>query len=241
MDYTRAGVIITDPELDDHPIIFANRAFETMTGYMKEEIIGRNCRFLQGPDTEVEKVNEIRHSIREKKAVSVTIKNYRKNGEVFWNELHIDPVRDAENDKWYFIGIQKDVTEYEKAKEELKNSLDQVNRLSTPIVPIEEGVSVLPLIGDVTEERLENILSDLTSSISATKDHTLILDLSGLSDINEHVIHGIFNLSDLLRLLGTSLIITGISTRLAIKTVKMRIDLPQIRTFSTVKEAIQMR
>ncbi|TMW73470.1 PAS domain-containing protein [Alteribacter natronophilus] len=241
MDYTRVGVIMTDPDLEDHPIVYANRAFEEMTGYSADEFIGKNCRFLQGADTDADEVAKIREAVNTRQSVTVTIKNYRKNGEAFWNELHIDPVFDEANSKRYFVGVQKDVTDYRTAKEELLLSIDEVSRLSTPIVPVEEGVSVLPLIGNITEKRLETILTNITAAVSDTKDHTLILDLSGLNDINEHVIQGIFNLHDLLRLLGTSLIITGISTKLAIKATGLQIDLSQIRTFSTVKEAIQLR
>ncbi|MBM7094507.1 PAS domain-containing protein [Bacillus sp. H-16] len=238
MDYTRAGVIITDPDLDDNPIVYANKSFGAITGYDPEEYLGKNCRFLQGGGTSSEAIKDIKKGLMNKRPVSVTLKNYRKSGEAFWNELHIDPVYVKEEEKYYFIGVQKDISELKDSQAKIKGYLEEVSRLSTPIVPIEDGVSVLPLIGNVDEERLEIILQNITAAVSATKDHTLILDLSGLSDINEHVIRGIFNLNELLRLLGTRLIITGISTRLAIKATHLQIDLSEISTFSTVKEAI---
>ncbi|WP_035186273.1 PAS domain-containing protein [Alteribacter aurantiacus] len=241
MDYTRAGVIITDPDMEDNPIVYANRAFEAISGYEPKEFLGKNCRLLQGPETSTDTIAEMKRAIDLKQQITVTIKNYRKNGETFWNELHIDPVYVEKEAKYYFIGVQKDISEYKESKEKLQSYLEEVSRLSTPIVPIEDGVSVLPLIGNVDEGRLEIILQNITSAVSQSKDHTLILDLSGLTDLNEHVIRGVFNLNDLLRLLGTQLLITGISSRLAIKATQLQIDLSSIRTYATVKEAITHR
>ncbi|WP_458525490.1 bifunctional diguanylate cyclase/phosphodiesterase [Onishia taeanensis] len=105
------GVAIVDVTLPDMPIIFANHAFSHITGYSNAEVKGRNCRFLQGPDTEPAAVEEIRRGLAEERDVQVTLCNYRKNGERFWNELHISPVSDAKGQVSHFIGVTNEVTQ----------------------------------------------------------------------------------------------------------------------------------
>lgn len=104
------SILITDNRLYDNPIIYCNMAFEYVTGYTREEVIGLNCRFLQGPERDIECVTAIRQGLREGKDIEVTIRNFRKNGSVFYNELHISPVRDSSGAITHFIGIQLDVT-----------------------------------------------------------------------------------------------------------------------------------
>ena len=89
------GITIADAGLPDNPLIYANAGFEKLTGYSVAEVIGRNCRFLQGPGTNPEAVEELRTAIRNKRAVTVILLNYRKDGTPFWNRLAITPVRDA--------------------------------------------------------------------------------------------------------------------------------------------------
>jgi PAS domain S-box-containing protein len=104
------GVVISDPYQPDNPVIFANGGFTRMTGYTPQEIIGRNCRFLQGPDTDPEIVREIRAAIASRQAITCTLINYRKDGTPFWNELTINPVFDGEGQLMSFVGLQNDVT-----------------------------------------------------------------------------------------------------------------------------------
>ena len=92
MAQTRMAVCLTDPKQADNPIVFCNRAFERLTGYRQHEIIGRNCRFLQGPKTDQHQVTKIRDAIRTEEVAVVEILNYRKNGEQFWNALHLGPI-----------------------------------------------------------------------------------------------------------------------------------------------------
>lgn len=239
IDHSRVGVTITDPNQADNPIIFVNEGFLNITGYEEQEIIGKNCRFLQGTNTNKNHVSQIRRAIKNRESVSVEILNYRKDGMPFRNDLHIEPVFVEQDDQYYFIGTQKDISEQRDAEENLKNSLKEITALSTPIVPIAEGVSVLPLIGNMDWERLDLISDNISKKIAETKDQTLILELSGLSNFEEEVIRGIFRLSDMLALLGSELIITGITPDFAIKSTEIQMDLSSIKTFSTVKEAIQ--
>jgi diguanylate cyclase (GGDEF)-like protein/PAS domain S-box-containing protein len=105
------AILITDAEVPGNPLIYANPAFERITGYSQEEALGRNCSFLQNEDTDQPAVEELRQAIREQREGRVLLRNYRKDGSLFWNELLIAPVRDESGKITHFVGIQNDVTE----------------------------------------------------------------------------------------------------------------------------------
>nr|AML76610.1 putative LOV domain-containing protein [Juncus inflexus] len=104
--------VITDPRLPDNPIIFASDSFLELTEYSREEILGRNCRFLQGPETDRDTVKKIREAIDNQKDVTVQLINYTKSGKKFWNLFHLQPMRDQKGEVQYFIGVQLDGTEH---------------------------------------------------------------------------------------------------------------------------------
>ncbi|MBR0658129.1 sensor histidine kinase, partial [Neoroseomonas oryzicola] len=104
------GIVVSDPNRPDCPIVYANPAFHRITGYGPAEVIGRNCRFLQGPATDPASVHAIRRAMAERRPVDVEIVNYRRDGTRFVNELHISPVFAADGRLDYFFGIQHDVT-----------------------------------------------------------------------------------------------------------------------------------
>jgi len=116
MAQTRMAVCLSDARLPDSPIVFANRAFGLLTGYEQDEIIGRNCRFLQGPKTSRTAVNRISEALKREDVVVVELLNYRKDGETFWNALHIGPIYDHEGKLLYFFGSQWDVTDVHAAR-----------------------------------------------------------------------------------------------------------------------------
>ena len=107
---TRMPMVITNPRLPDNPIVFANDSFCALTGYAREEIVGRNCRLLQGPDTDPAEVARIGEAVRLGQAIQVDLRNYRKDGEAFWNRLLMAPVRDASGQICFFFASQLDVT-----------------------------------------------------------------------------------------------------------------------------------
>ena len=107
---TRMPMIITDPRRDDNPIVFVNDAFCRLTGYDRAEILGHNCRFLQGPETDPETIQRLREAIAEPRAIEVDVRNHKKNGEPFWNRLLMAPVNDAGGELAYFFASQLDVT-----------------------------------------------------------------------------------------------------------------------------------
>ncbi|MGR8980563.1 MAG: PAS domain-containing protein [Gammaproteobacteria bacterium] len=122
------GVTLADPDLDDMPIVYVNKAFEKMTGYSQEDIIGHNCRFLQGRDRDQEERYKLAEAIRNNRPVVVTLRNYKKNGELFYNRLKITPLFDSKGKILYFLGVQYDVTEQvnsENAIKDLNRRLDE--------------------------------------------------------------------------------------------------------------------
>lgn len=116
MAQTRMAICLTDPHQPDNPIVFANRAFRELTGYSEAEIIGRNCRFLQGPDTDSEAVGQLRRAIESEDVLIVELLNYRKDGRAFWNALHVGPIYDDAGRLAYFFGCQWDVSDIHSAR-----------------------------------------------------------------------------------------------------------------------------
>ncbi|ACV81120.1 PAS domain-containing protein [Nakamurella multipartita] len=97
---------------DDAPLVYANESFQRMTGYAPEEILGHNCRFLQGPDTDRAQVRRLHEAIRRHTDISVIIRNYRRDGSWFWNKVSISPIHEPGSDEvTHFIGTQIDVTD----------------------------------------------------------------------------------------------------------------------------------
>jgi PAS domain S-box-containing protein len=98
--------VLSDPRLPDHPIVFASEGFLRMSGYERGEVLGRNCRFLQGPDTDRGTVVEIRDAIREERACQVRILNYTKLGAPFWNLFHMAPIFASDGRVMHYVGVQ---------------------------------------------------------------------------------------------------------------------------------------
>ncbi|MEC0897908.1 PAS domain-containing protein [Bacillus velezensis] len=238
LDHARIGVVITDPSLEDNPIIYTNQGFMDMTGYSSEEILGKNCRFLQSKETDRQQVAKIRKSLTQKEKITVRLKNVKKDGTPFWNELNIDPL--YVEDKLYFVGFQKDITEQKEYEKLLEDSLTEITTLSTPIVPIRNGISALPLVGNLTEERFDSIVTTLTDILTASKDDYLIIDLSGLAEVNEQTADRIFKLHRLLKLIGTELIITGIKPTLAMRMNQLDASFSSLKTYLNVKDAVNV-
>lgn len=116
MRMTHMPMCLSDPNQPGNPLVFVNRAFEDLTGYTAEEVLGRNCRFLQGPDTDPVAVDEVRRAIAARVDVSVELYNYRKDGSGFWDALYISPVFDEAGELLYFFASQLDVTRRREAE-----------------------------------------------------------------------------------------------------------------------------
>ncbi len=114
------SISITDPSRPDSPLIYVNPAFERTTGYAAAEVLGRNCRFLQGEDWDQPGLEELRAAIREERHCTVVLRNYRKDGTLFFNELSVYPVRDENDHLVNFVGVQNDITERRRTEEALR-------------------------------------------------------------------------------------------------------------------------
>jgi PAS domain S-box-containing protein len=161
---------LSDARLPDHPLVFVNPAFERTTGYAREEVEGRNCRFLQGPDTDPEAVARIRASLEAHEQLTITLLNYRKDGTPFWNELSLSPVHDAQGTLTHVVGIQSDVTGRVQAEQERERHLaaervarEDAERAQRRLALLAEATSMLAATLDVDEslDRLTGLVVPL--------------------------------------------------------------------------------
>lgn len=127
------GIVVAEKEGDDTILVYVNPAFEQLTGYSAEEILYQDCRFLQGEDTNVASVKVIREAINDQTPVRTILKNYRKDGSVFWNELSVTPFFDEVDQITYYIGIQKDVTTQVELSLELEAAHETIERLNAQL------------------------------------------------------------------------------------------------------------
>jgi len=138
------GVVITDPNRPDNPIIYTNPAFSKITGYGAEEILGQNCRFLQGEDRDQPDLQRLRASISEGQAVTVVLRNYKKDGTRFYNELTVSPVCNPDGQVVSFVGIQNDITQRVEAEKRISEFYSIVSHeLRTPISKIKSSLSLV--------------------------------------------------------------------------------------------------
>ena len=112
MDEAPIGISIADPAREDLPLVYVNDTFVELTGYPREEVIGRNWRFLQGPETEAEPVRRMRAALDAAEPVTVELRNYRKDGTVFWNRVTLGPLRNDDGEVTHYVGFQEDITEW---------------------------------------------------------------------------------------------------------------------------------
>lgn len=122
------AILISDAGRDDYPIIYCNAAFERVTGYTREEVIGRNPRFLQKDDENQPALKSVRKALQSGKEANVVLRNYKKNGALFWNELHLAPVKDGNNKITHWIGVQNDITRQKLAEKALTESEDKFSK-----------------------------------------------------------------------------------------------------------------
>jgi PAS domain S-box-containing protein len=175
------GITISDPDQADNPLIYVNDAFLEITGYQREEVLGENCRFLQGENTDPDRVARIREAIDAKEPISIDLRNYRKDGTEFWNHLEIAPVRNDAGTVVNYIGFQQDVTERKDRQRQLE-VLDRVLRHN-----IRNDMNVI-------RGRGETIRSETSGAVAASAK--AIVDMSdqlmGLAE-KEHQITELLN------------------------------------------------
>ncbi len=166
---SRHGILVTDPNLPDNPIVYANPAFEKLSGYAAEEVIGENCRFLQDDDRDQAALEEVRSAVREGRECRVVLRNYKKDGTPFWNDLSISPVRDEDGRLVNFVGVQEDVTERKRMEDALreaeeryhsifKNSVEGIFQMSVDGRILTANPAMARIFGyDSPEEMIEEV------------------------------------------------------------------------------------
>jgi PAS domain S-box-containing protein len=139
---TGMSFTITDPRRPDDPLVWVNPSFTTLTGYPADEAVGRNCRFLQGRNTDRAAVGRIREALRQRRPITEVLLNYRRDGTAFWNQVAISPVFDGSGDLVNFVGVQNDVTERISVEQERRSALAEA----------EEARAQLRLLADATTQ-----------------------------------------------------------------------------------------
>lgn len=171
------GLVITDAFDAENPIIYVNPAFEALTGYNESEIVGRNCRFLQNDDTDQKSVQSLRAAISEGCPCRVLLRNYRKSGQLFWNELSISPVKDGDGVVTNFIGFQNDVTS--RIGQE-KRTWDELAERIESLTPRQRQI----LDSLVAGEGIKQVASNLSISHKTAEMHrTNLLDKMKVPDV----------------------------------------------------------
>ncbi|MXP45318.1 blue-light-activated histidine kinase [Allopontixanthobacter sediminis] len=165
VERTRMPMVVTDPLQPDSPIVLANEAFLKLTGYSANEVIGSNCRFLQGPNTAPEAIEEIRRGIAaDDHFVTVELLNYRKDGSTFWNQLEISPVHDQTGQTIYHFASQKDVTERRRGEE-----LEVIERLLLMEVD-HRSMNALALVQSILQLTQANDISGYSAAVMQRVD-----------------------------------------------------------------------
>tara|TARA_R110000851_G_C13101778_1_gene568607 strand:- start:1407 stop:4610 length:3204 start_codon:yes stop_codon:yes gene_type:complete len=174
------GVVIVDAGAADMPITYVNPAFERITGYSSEDVLGQNCRFLQGDDRDPEPVEEIRRGLSQARDVHVVVRNFRKDGQAFWNDLYISPIFDEQGVITHFVGVQNDISEQKRFADELSFNASH------------DALTGLPNRA-LLEDRIRqgcNISKRYHRSLAV-----MFIDLDGFKPINDSIGH---NFGDLL-------------------------------------------
>lgn len=163
---TRMPMVVTDPSLPDNPIVFVNEAFQKLSGYARDEIVGHNCRFLQGPATDRAEVARLRAALAAGEAVDVEMLNYRKDGSTFWNALFLSPVRNEAGEIVYFFGSQFDVTDRVNREVELSRRRDEVEaEVRHRTAELERALAAKDLLLHEVDHRVKNNLNMIGSLI----------------------------------------------------------------------------
>ncbi len=181
---SRDGITISDFSLPDNPLIFVNPAFERMTGYSSDEVVGKNCRYLQREDKNQRPLETIREAIKNKQACLAKLRNYRKDGSMFWNELSISPIFGPDGQATHFLGIQKDVTSEVLLNEKIRQDYEG---LRTSHIKLEEMVNIDPLSGIHNRRYLDQQLEILWKIASRLEQKITILmiDIDHFKQFND--------------------------------------------------------
>ncbi|MDV6378315.1 PAS domain-containing protein [Sporosarcina sp. GW1-11] len=233
---SRVGTLVTDPSQEDNPIIHTNKTFETLTGYTQQEVLGRNCRFLQGEETDKSSIMQVRRAIAEKVPITIVMKNYKKDGKLFWNRLSIRPITIEK--ATYFIGTQTDVSVQYRQIEELHTKDSEIEQLMLPIMKIFNNLAAVSLIGKMNEERFTLLIMKLSNYVHTQAIDHVMIDITGLHWQEDTPIYRFVEIKEVLRLMGSQLYITGVSPKLAHELAMSKEYNQYLTTFGSIQQAI---
>lgn len=188
VDQSVDGIIITDATQANHPIIYVNRGFESLTGYRAAEVLGKNCRFLQGKETDQPSLEVIREALRKGENCIVILRNFRKDGSLFWNEFSLSPVRDEQDRLTHFIGVLKDVTARADMLKHLRQSkleLQQANQ-KLSILALTDALTGISNRRHFDEQSLSLLSMAQRSKVPLA---VLMIDIDHFKQYNDHYGH----------------------------------------------------
>jgi diguanylate cyclase (GGDEF)-like protein/PAS domain S-box-containing protein len=214
LDSLRECVVVVDALAPDRPVIYVNRAFEQLTGYRAKEVIGHNCRFLQGEGTDPAAVAQIREAIEAGAGCDVRLMNYRKDGSAFHNELRISPVFDSGGTLTHFIGLQRDVTREVVAEKLAQSYSDELEALNSDL----HQLALRDTLTDLHNRRYFDLRLEVmhrTAAASCRPLGVLMIDVDYFKSFNDHYGHprGDDCLREVGRVIGGSIGEAGLAAR----------------------------
>lgn len=174
LEQTRMAITIVDPHQADTPIVYANRAFTELTGFELEDSLGRNCRFLQGPDTDPSAVDQIRDAMKAQEVRVVEMLNYRKDGSTFWNSLHIGPIYDDAGKLTHYYGSQWDVTDLVAKRARIALQTEVAEELQHRTKNLFAVISAIVSLSARGESDTQQLVSKIRARLSALNEAHMI-------------------------------------------------------------------
>lgn len=252
-DLAPRGVLLTRP---DGTIVGINATASAMLGYTLEELQGRHFNTITHPDDTRNGVDAVRAVLRGEAARVITQKRYiRKDGHAFWTQIDGMPIRDESGKILMFATYIEDITE-QRRQDELRQKSeaehlrlqqqiiatqrDALQQLSTPLIPIREGVLAVPLIGAIDRERAHQLLSTVLDGVSTERASMVIVDITGVVSIDGEVASLLARLAQSVKLLGAQVLLSGIRAEVAQRMIEIGVNLAGVQTVGSFQSAIAM-